>query len=82
VTVDVNEVERFIIVAASQPELPPRVLKQGDTFLLFDRFGDINTHAGGEQGLYRDDTRFVSFMELRLGPERPLLLSSEVASDN
>jgi glycogen debranching enzyme len=82
VTVDVNEVERFIIVAASQPELPPRVLKQGDTFLLFDRFGDINTHAGGEQGLYRDDTRFVSFMELRLGPERPLLLSSEVARDN
>jgi glycogen debranching enzyme len=82
VTVDVNEVERFIIVAASQPELPPRVLKQGDTFLLFDRFGDINTHAGGEQGLYRDDTRFVSFLELRLGPERPLLLSSEVALDN
>ncbi len=50
--------------------------------MVFDRLGDVNAIARGEQGLYRDDTRFLSFLELRVGPERPLLLSSEVARNN
>ncbi len=81
-SVGVNETEQFAIVAASHAEVPARVLKQGDTFMLFDRLGDVNAQMLGEQGLYRDDTRFLSFLELRVGPERPLLLSSEVARNN
>src|SRR5262249_33763359 len=50
--------------------------------MLFDRLGDVNAQMRGEQGLYRDDTRFLSFLELRVGPERPLLLSSEIARNN
>lgn len=80
--VGINETEQFAIVAAAHTEVPARVLKQGDTFMVFDRLGDVNALARGEQGLYRDDTRFLSFLELRIGPERPLLLSSEVAQNN
>jgi len=82
VKVGVNETEPFVIVAAAHAEVPARVLKQGDTFMLFDRLGDVNAQMRGEQGLYRDDTRFLSFLELRVGPERPLLLSSEIARNN
>jgi glycogen debranching enzyme len=82
VSVGVNETEQFAIVAAAHAEVPARVLKQGDTFMLFDRLGDVNAQLRGEQGLYRDDTRFLSFLELRVGPERPLLLSSEIARNN
>jgi glycogen debranching enzyme len=82
VKVGINESEQYAIVAAAHAEVPARVLKQDDTFMVFDRLGDINALGRGEQGLYRDDTRFLSFLELRIGPERPLLLSSEVARNN
>ena len=72
----------FVIVARSQAETPSRVLKQGDTFLLFDRSGDINAIGAGDQGLYRGDTRFVSRWTLRLNGETPLLLGSEITSGN
>jgi glycogen debranching enzyme len=72
----------FGIVARSQAETPPRVLKQGDTFLLFDRTGDVNAHGNGDQGLYRGDTRFVSRWTLRLNRELPLLLGSEITRAN
>ncbi len=77
-----NATEQYSIVAASHSEVPARVLKHGDTFLVFDRFGDINAQSRGEQGLYHDDTRYLSFLELRIGSERPLLLSSEIARNN
>jgi glycogen debranching enzyme len=82
VKVGTPETEQFAIVAAAHAEVPARVLKQGDTFMVFDRLGDVNATMRGEQGLYRDDMRFLSFLELRIGPERPLLLSSEVARNN
>jgi glycogen debranching enzyme len=82
VTVGISEAEQYAIVAAAHAEVPPRVLKQGDTFMLFDRLGDVNAQWRAEQGLYRDDTRFLSFLELRLGAQRPLFLSSEVTRNN
>ena len=72
----------FGIVARSQAETPSRVLKEGDTFLLFDRAGDVNAQPIGDQGLYRGDTRFVSRWTLRLNGEPPLLLGSEITSAN
>src|SRR6266481_2430149 len=58
------------------------VLKQGDTFGLFDRHGDIHSLRTGSQGLYHDGTRFLSRFELTINGERPLLLSSTVKQDN
>ena len=44
-----------------------RVLKQGDTFAVFDHHGDIRPAGMGEQGLYHEGTRFLSVLVLRLG---------------
>jgi glycogen debranching enzyme len=56
-----------------------RILKHGDTFAVLSRFGDM---VGGADGLYHQDTRFLSQLELRLNGDRPLLLSSSPAEDN
>jgi glycogen debranching enzyme len=59
-----------------------RVLKQGDTFAVFDRSGDINPVGPGGQGLYHDGTRFLSGLQLFVNGRKPLLLSSTVRQDN
>jgi glycogen debranching enzyme len=74
--------EFYIRSSSARVEVRTRVLKQGDTFAVFDRFGDIETFGTGELGLYYQDTRFLSRLTLRLGKDRPLLLSSTVREDN
>ena len=59
-----------------------RVLKQGDTFAVFDHYGDIQNTGLGEEGIYHDGTRFLSRLRLLLNDRRPLLLSSTVREDN
>jgi glycogen debranching enzyme len=59
-----------------------RVLKQGDTFAAFDRFGDVEALGRLELGLYHQDTRYLSHLALRIGDARPVLLSSTVRQDN
>ncbi len=59
-----------------------RVLKHGDTFGVFNRFGDVGPFGAQEHGLYHEGTRYVSWLELRLGRQPPLLLSSSVDADN
>jgi glycogen debranching enzyme len=61
---------------------PHRVLKHGDTFGVFDEYGDIGIEPAGEEGLYYRGTRYLSKLELLLEGERPLLLSSTVSDDN
>lgn len=56
-----------------------RVLKHGDTFAIFDRLGDLK---GFRHGLFHEGTRHLSWLELKLGGQRPLLLSSTVKKDN
>jgi glycogen debranching enzyme len=54
-------------------------LKQGDTFVVADAFGDI---AGDGDGLFHDDTRLLSRFQLTIGG-RPLeLLGGAVSEDN
>ncbi len=72
----------YIRSSSSRIDVRTRVLKQGDTFAVFDRFGDIDTFGTGELGLYYQDTRFLSRLTLKLGKDRPLLLSSTVREDN
>jgi glycogen debranching enzyme len=56
-----------------------RTLKHGHTFAVFDRRGDI---AASSDGLYHQDTRYLSRLELRLNGAPLLLLSSNVQEDN
>ena len=71
-----------IITDTDRPALPLRVLKQGDTFAVFDERGDIVPDEAGQAGVYHDGTRFLSRFELALGRRRPLLLSSTISRDN
>jgi glycogen debranching enzyme len=75
--------EPFSIVAHKQRTAsPPRVLKVGDSFGVFDQHGDIVAAEAEEQGLYHQGTRFLSRLELLIGRSRPLLLSSTISDDN
>lgn len=53
-------------------------IKEGRIFLCSRPDGDIDPKSGGD-GLYRDDTRFLSQMRLRLSGKKPVLLTSTAA---
>jgi glycogen debranching enzyme len=72
----------YILSTSSMADDRTRVLKQDDTFVVFDRHGDIRPVGQGVQGLYHEGTRYLSRLELRLGKDRPMLLSSTVRDDN
>lgn len=72
----------YIRVPSSRVDVRTRVLKHGDTFAVFDRYGDIVQLGLGELGLYHAGTRFLSHLEFRLAELRPLLLSSTMRRDN
>ena len=72
----------YILASSSMADNRTRVLKHGETFGVFDRYGDIQPVGRGTQGLYHEGTRFLSRQELFLDNDRPMLLSSTVKEDN
>jgi glycogen debranching enzyme len=75
--------DQFAILSESdRGSVPPRVLKHGNTFGVFDLHGDIVSAQINDQGLYHAGTRYLSRFELLLGRLRPLLLSSTISDDN
>ncbi|RMF24060.1 MAG: amylo-alpha-1,6-glucosidase [Deltaproteobacteria bacterium] len=74
--------EYYIRAGSSLADDRTRVLKHGDTFAVFDRWGDARPIGSREQGLYHGGTRYLSRSVLTIGGERPLLLSSNVRTDN
>jgi glycogen debranching enzyme len=66
----------YIVTATERRDERTRVLKHGDTFAVFDAFGDVGGIGPHEQGIYYAGTRHVSGLEVRLAGRRPLLLSS------
>jgi glycogen debranching enzyme len=74
--------EYYILATSPLADTQTRVLKQGETFAIFDLYGDIRRLGRGEQGVYHKGTRHISRSVLQLGGERPLLLGSSVAEDN
>jgi glycogen debranching enzyme len=75
-------VQFYIPATSSLQERRPRTLKHGDTFGLFDHYGDIVPGEGSPEGLYHQDTRFLSGLQLLINDRRPLLLSSTVQDNN
>jgi glycogen debranching enzyme len=72
----------YILATSSRADERTRVLKEGETFAVFDHYGDIVPFGLGEQGLYHEGTRHLSRLELRVNGARPLLLSSTVREQN
>ncbi|WP_430910494.1 amylo-alpha-1,6-glucosidase [Methylobacterium sp. sgz302541] len=60
---------------------PLRSLKFGEAFAVLDTFGDIGM-APGPEGLYFQDTRYLSRLHFTIEGQRPLLLSSVMQDDN
>jgi glycogen debranching enzyme len=71
-------------IGAAEPKVSEhnRTLKQGDTFAVFDAWGDFSPAGRGEEGLFHDGTRFLSALRVLLGERRPLVLSSSIKDDN
>jgi glycogen debranching enzyme len=72
----------YVLAGSSRLDDRTRVLKDGETFAVFDRYGDIAPVGFGDLGLYHEGTRFLSRLHLTVDGERPLILSSTVKEDN
>ena len=72
----------FYIPATGMPTRPRRTLKYGDTFAVLDSHGDIGASAGESDGLFHNDTRFLSHLEVQVNGLPPLLLGSNLRDDN
>jgi glycogen debranching enzyme len=81
---DVIEVDQQFYIRASSAlaDDRTRVLLNGDTFAVFDRSGDIQPVGFGQQGIFHNETRHLSRLEMRFCGHRPLLLSSAIREDN
>lgn len=72
----------FYIPMTGPASRPRRALKHDDTFVVLDSHGDIGASAGGPDGLFNADTRFLARLELSLDGVQPLLLGSNLRDDN
>jgi glycogen debranching enzyme len=73
----------YIVATESSADHATRVLKDGDTFAVFDQHGDIQAeNRTGQEGVYHEGTRFLSHLLFKLGNARPFLLNSTVQEDN
>src|SRR5260370_8592205 len=72
----------FYIASTGPSARPRRTLKHDDTFAVFDSHGDMGASAGGPDGLFDHDTRYLSRLELLINGMQPLLLGSSVRDDN
>jgi glycogen debranching enzyme len=72
----------FYIPMTGPAARPRRSLKHDDTFIVLDSHGDIGASAGGPDGLFNADTRYLARLELVLDNVQPLLLGSNLRDDN
>ncbi len=74
--------EHYIEAQTSLVERALRTLKAGDAFAVLDTNGDCGSVPDSPEGLFFQDTRYLSRFELRFEGKRPLLLGSAIQDDN
>ncbi|UMY17699.1 amylo-alpha-1,6-glucosidase [Methylobacterium organophilum] len=81
--VDADEAlpQYHIEATTSLTDRPLRSLKYGEAFAVLDAYGDIGWVPGAE-GLYFQDTRYLSRLALTIEDQRPMMLSSAMQDDN
>ena len=70
------------LAAAGAADDRTRDLKYGDTFAVFDHFGQIKPGGLGEEGLYHEGTRCLSCLLLELDGRRPVFIWSTIRNEN
>jgi len=76
------EDQYYIRVTSPRVEAAKLVIKDGDTFGVFNRRGDVETVIDQREGVYHEDCRHLSRLILLIGERRPLLLSASIKEDN
>ncbi len=77
-----SEPDYEIEAHSSFAALPPKVLKDGDTFAVLDLEANCGKGASSVEGIYFRDMRVISRWILTIGKLSPLVLSSSVHDDN
>jgi glycogen debranching enzyme len=74
--------EYYVRATSSLADNRSRVLKNGETFVIFNRFGDIESLGTMQFGLFHMETRHLSRLAFYLAGRKPLLLNSTIREDN
>jgi glycogen debranching enzyme len=72
----------YIPATGSSGTERPHVLKHGDCFAVLDACGQVQAFGPAAEGLFFEDTRYLSRLAIAIDGQRPLLLSSAVSEDN
>jgi hypothetical protein len=57
-------------------------LHEGTSFLISNDLGNVQSNANEQSGLFYEDSRFLSFYQLKLNGSIPIFLSSEEISES
>jgi glycogen debranching enzyme len=76
------ENEYYVRASSGLADDRTRVLKYGDTFAVFNRFGDIEPVGPSQFGLFHAECRHLSRFAVLINQRQPLLLSSTIREDN
>jgi glycogen debranching enzyme len=74
--------EYYVRASSALADDRTRVLKSGDTFLIANRYGNIEDLGTSRFGLFHAESRHLSRFSMRLNRLQPMLLSSVVRDDN
>jgi glycogen debranching enzyme len=74
--------EYYVRASSALADDRTRVLKFGDTFAIFNRYGDIEAFGPSQFGLFHAETRHLSRFAMRINRQQPQLLSSTIREDN
>jgi glycogen debranching enzyme len=77
-----NDKGYYVKATSSLADNRTRVLKYGETFGVFNRYGDIESVAFTQFGFFHMETRHLSRLSFYLGQSKPLLLNSTIREDN
>jgi glycogen debranching enzyme len=80
--IEIVQESPFYIPMTGPAARPRRSLKHDDTFIVLDSHGDIGASAGGPDGLFNADTRYLARLEMVFDEVQPLLLGSNLRDDN
>ncbi|HEX3882465.1 MAG TPA: amylo-alpha-1,6-glucosidase [Stellaceae bacterium] len=72
----------YIPVTASTAGNGRHVLKNANSFAVLDELGQIQASGQAAEGLFFEDTRYLSRLAMAINGARPLLLSSTVTEGN
>jgi glycogen debranching enzyme len=76
------ENEYYVRASSALADDRTRVLKYGDTFAVFNRFGDIELVGPSKFGLFHAECRHLSQFAVHVNGRQPLLLGSTIREDN